>query len=126
MTNLSLSASVIALVLGATACLDQTQALPQKGTLHDGTVRGTFSDNEIKLNRAGELQNVTLAARDVGGDGTIINSDTYKDLDHGFSLALPGGKYKLDFTDPNGYVLESYDNIVVDGDLKLAPQHPAE
>ena len=128
MSNLSLSASVIALVLGAAACADQTQTPPEKngGTLHGGVVKGSFTDNEVKLNRAGQLQNITLTARDVGGDGTIINSDTYKDLDHGFSLELPGGHYKLQFTDPAGHVLESYGDVVVDGDLMLAPQQAAE
>lgn len=128
MTNLSLSASVIALVLGATACLDNTQGPLEQtaGTFHDGTISGSFSDADVKLNHAGELANVTLTAKEVGGDGTVINSDTYKDLDHGFSLSLPGGRYKIEFKDPAGHILETFPDVVVDGDVKLAPQGAAQ
>ena len=126
MSNLSLSASVIALVLGATACLDQTQGPFEKnsGVLHDGSVSGSFSEGLVKRDN---VEYVNLVARDVGGDGTVINSSTYTRLDHDFRLELPGGKYKLDFTDPSGNVLATYNNFVVDGDMKLAPTNkPAE
>ena len=128
MSNLSLSASVIALVLGASACLDNTQGAPAQtvGGLHDGKITGSFSDTEVKRNLAGELPNVTLTARDVGGDDTVVNSETYTDLQHGFSLSLPGGRYKIEFKDPAGHILETFPDVVVDGDMKLAPQGEAE
>jgi len=84
-----------------------------------------FTRNLIKRDTTGAIEALTLTARDVGGDGAIINSETYTDLDHGFALELPGGKYKLDVTDPSGLVLASYNNVVVDGDVKLAPTDTA-
>jgi len=124
MSKLSLSASVIALVLGATACLDHTQGPLEQGTnvLRDGSISGSFTTAEIKSHPKG----ITLTASDVGGDGTIVNSETYSNLEHGFSLALPGGHYKVDFTEPGGIVLATYSDVVVDGDVKLAPQNAAE
>jgi len=128
MSNLSLSASVIALVLGATACLDHTQGPLEQtiGSFHDGTISGSFSDTEVKLNRVGQLPSVTMTASDVGGDDTVVNSETYTDLEHGFTLALPGGRYKIEFRDPAGHILGSFPDVVVDGDMKLAPQGEAE
>ena len=128
MTNLSLSASVIALVLGATACLDQTQGSLDntRDELRSGMVSGEFTTDQIRRNNAGELASVTLTAHDITSKTTIVNSDNYTQLDRGFALELPGGTYELDVTDPSGHVLESYDNVVVDGDVKLAPQQAAE
>lgn len=128
MTNLSLSASVIALVLGATACLDHTQGPLEQtiGAFRDGTISGSFSDTEVKRNLVGELPSVMLTARDVGGDDTVVNSETYTDLAHGFSLSLPGGRYKIEFKDPAGHILDSFPDVVVDGDMKLAPQGAAQ
>lgn len=131
MSKLTLSAVALALAFSATACLDHTQGpLEQitgtKAALQDGSISGSWNNVLAMRDTTGDLKNLTISARDVGGDGTVVNSETYANLDHDFSLSLPGGHYKVDITDLQNHVLVTYPDVTVDGDTKLAPQGAAE
>lgn len=129
MSKLTLSATVLALAVSATACLDHTQGPLEQVTgaaLHDGSLSGSWSGALAMRDTTSDLNNITISARDVGGDGTVINSETYASLDHDFTLELPGGHYRVDFTDAANHVLATYSNVVIDGDVKLAPQTAAQ
>lgn len=66
-----------------------------------------------------DLNNVTVAARDVGGDGTIVNSQLYANIEQGFTLDLPGGHYDIEVTDAAHNVIATYEDVIVDGDVTL-------
>jgi len=102
-----------------TACLDNTPAPWEPG----GGVYGSSYRDGVVTSPAIDGKNITVAARDVGGDGTIINSETYASLDQGFQLDLPGGRYTIDVTDAAGHVIATYPDVTVDGDVTVgAPQ----
>lgn len=129
MSKLTLSAVVLGLALSATACLDHTQGPLEQITgtaLKEGSISGSWNNTLAMRDTTSDLKNVTISARDVGGDGTVVNSQTYASLDHDFSLELPGGHYRVDFTDAANHVLVTYPDVTVDGDTKLAPQGAAE
>jgi hypothetical protein len=120
MRNAVSVASLIMFATLGTACLDHTAAPWEPG----GGVYGrpSYMDGAVS-SPAIEANNVTVAARDVGGDGTIVNSETYTSLDHGFKLDLPGGRYAIDITDAVGHVIATYPDVTVDGDVTVdAPQ----
>jgi hypothetical protein len=115
--------AILALAASAPACLDNTPASwqPGGGTFTDGTVSSSWNGTEAMRDTTGAVHDVTVSARDLGGDGTVVNSQTYASLDHGFTLELPGGHYKLDVTDVANHVVATYFDVVVDGDVKLGP-----
>ena len=129
MSKLTLSAVALALALSATACLDHTQGPIGQVTgapLKDGSISGSWNDALAMRDTTGELKNITITARDLGTDSTVVNSQTYASLDHDFALEVPGGHYRVDFTDAANHVLTTYNDVTVDGDVKLAPQGAAE
>lgn len=62
---------------------------------------------------------VVLRFASVGGDGTLVNSQLYADIEHGFTLDLPGGHYDIEVTDAAHNVIAAYDDVIVDGDVTL-------
>jgi hypothetical protein len=122
MTKLISVALVLTLALAATACLDNTPAPWQSGG-------GVYADGSVTSpwDGAGDLQDITVAAREVGGDPTIVNSETYARFDHGFKLDLPGGRYTIDVKDAADHVIATYPDVVVDGEVTIgAPTEAAQ
>jgi hypothetical protein len=120
MTKLITLASLLALTVAATGCLDHTAGPtdPGGGIFRDGSVSTAWTGH-------GELHDITVVARDVGGDDTIVNSETYATFDHGFKLDLPGGRYKIEVTDAAQHVLATYAEVVVDGEVTVGAPSPA-
>ena len=113
MTKL-LSIGSLFMVFGTTACLDGAPGPLDKGG-------GIFRDGSVSSSWTGDAKfhDVTVAARDVDGDGTIVNSETYASFDQGFKLDLPGGHYRIDVTDANHHVIAIYKDVLVDGDITM-------
>jgi hypothetical protein len=111
MTRLVSIASVFLFAVTGTACYRESSGRPLQW-LRDGGVTSTWTG-------AGALRDVTVVARALGGDGTIVNSETYPRLDQGFKLDLPGGRYTIDVTDAADHVIATYPEVVVDGEVTI-------
>ena|SRR5260221_12369647 len=111
MTRLVSIASVLMFAVTGTACYRESSGKPLKW-FRDGAVTSTWTGDRA-------LRDVTVVARDLGGDGTIVNSETYPRFDQGFKLDLPGGRYTIDVTDAADHVIATYPDVVVDGEMTI-------
>lgn len=104
-------ASLLTFAVTGSGCYRESSGKPLKW-FREGTVASTWTPGHA-------VSDVTVVARDVGGDGTIVNSVTYARFDQGFKLDLPGGHYTIDVTDAADRVIATYQDVVVDGETTI-------